>query len=141
MGLIQDIANIHLKKGIIISRLERIKREGSPNYVYALPVTAAAAINQIHIPTLFPLSRKYEPLDFLEIVNNSVANPLTIIINGAGNDTWLVPAGTIRTIRGSGVALWQIETVNQGVGATVLNEIILTFKKEAMTIDKWAQRQ
>ena len=140
-NIVANIAKLYTRKGVITSRIERIKREGSPAYVYALPVTAPAAIDVIHVPQQFPLSRKYQPLDSLEVVNNSVANPVTIIINGAGNDTYLCPAGTIRSIRGSGVALWQIETVNNGVGATVLGEIILTCRKEAMTIDKWAANQ
>jgi len=50
MGLF-DIANIQRRKGVTISRLERIKREGSPNYEYLLPITAAGAVVHIHIPT------------------------------------------------------------------------------------------
>ncbi len=139
MPNIFEMANIRRNKGVIVSRLERIKREGSPDYHYNLPITAPAAIAHIYIPTQFPLSRKYEPLDSMEIVNNSVAEPINVVVNG--NDAYYCPAGTIRTVHGAGIALWTIAIENLGVGATVLGEIRFTFKKEAMTIDKWSARQ
>jgi len=138
MGLF-DIANISRRKGYIVSRLERIKREGSPDYHYNLPVTAPAAIDHIYIPTQFPLSRKYEPLDSMEIVNNEAANPLNVVVNG--HDAYYCPAGTIRTVHGTGIALWTLDIENLGAGNTTLGLVRFTFKKEPMTIDKWAQEQ
>lgn len=136
MPNIFELANIQRSKGVIITRLERIKREGSPNYPYSLPITAAGVVVHLTINLQFPLSRKYQPLDYAEIVNNSVANPILFTVNNG--DAWLIPAGTIRTIRGAGIALWMIDITNQGAGATVAGEIEFTFKKEAMTIDKWS---
>ena len=138
MANIFELATISRRKGIIISRAERIKREGSPWYLYLLPVTAAGVAVTINPSTEFPLSRKYEPLDYVEIVNNGVATPITIVINGPAGDSHYIPAGVIRTISGEGVALWQVQITNNGVGATVLGLIRLNFKKEAMTIDRWA---
>ncbi len=140
MGLF-DIATISRRKGVIISRAERIKREGSPWYPYQLPVTAAGAVVPLYIPDLFPDSRKYQPLDFVEIVNNGVATPITVQINGPSGDIHYIPAGVIRTISGSGIALTQVHITNLGAGATVLGLIRFNFKKEALTIDKWAQEQ
>jgi len=131
-----DIANIQRRKGVSISRIERIKREGSPNYTYLLPVTATTVTVTIHIPTQFPDSNKYQPLDFVEIVNNDAACPLTVTINNA--DAYSCPIGTIRTIHGQGIALWQVAITNDGGVNTTINRIRLTLKKEAMTIDKWA---
>ena len=133
---IGNIANLFQRKGIIHSRLERVKREGSPNFIYPLPAIAAGVTDTIHVPTQFPLSRKYQPLDSLEIVNNEAANPLIVIINAG--DVYYCPAGTIRSISGTGIALWTIDIVNQGGGVTTLGQVYLTLKKEAMTIDKWA---
>ena len=138
MGLF-DIANITKRKGIFTSRLERIKREGSPDYQYNLPVTAPAAVDQIHLPTQFSESRKYQPLDSMEIVNNEAANAINVVVNG--QDNFYCPAGTIRTVHGKGIALWQIHTTNLGAANTTLGLIRFTFKKEAMTIDKWAAEQ
>lgn len=141
MPNIFELANISRRKGVIISRAERIKREGSPWYLYLLPVTAAGVAVTINPSTQFPLSRKYEPLDFVEIVNNGVATPITVVINGPAGDSHYIPAGVIRTISGKGVALWQVEITNNGIGPTVLGLIRLNFKKEAMTIDRWAAEQ
>lgn len=140
MGNLFDLSNIIPRKGITIDRLERIKREGSPPYVWTVPVTAASASSVIYVPSQFPDCRKYEPLDSLEIVNNESAIDITVIING--NDSRLCPAGTIRLIHGSGVSLWHIAIRNDHASlSTTLNRIVLTLQKEPMTIDKWVQRQ
>ena len=131
-----ELANIKPRKGIIISRLERIKREGSPNYEYQLPVTIPAAVVHIYLPTQFPLSQKYQPLDSMEIVNNEAANPINVVINGG--DGYYCPAGAIRIVHGKGVALWTLDITNLGAANTTLGLVRITFKKEAMTIDRWA---
>jgi len=131
-----NIAKMGMSKGTIISRLERIKREGSPPYSYNMPATAAGA-NQIIDPNVtFPESRKYSPLDYIEIVNNEAANNLQLIING--KDTYYIPAGAVRTIHGKGVALHHLKIVNEGAAATTLGLVRVTLQKEAYTIDKWA---
>lgn len=124
-------------KDVFIVRQERIKREGSPYYTWTVPVTGAAAVSGIHVPTQFPASRKYEPLDWLEIVNNEAANNLTLTLNS--DTTFSVPAGTIRTI--SGKALWTIAVTNDGGADTTLGLIVVTIRREPMTIDKWAGKQ
>ena len=139
LGNLFDIANIRPRRGITIDRLERIKREGSPTYPWNVPATAAAATAVIYVPTQFPASRKYEPLDYIEVVNNEAANDLTLTING--KETRNIPAGTIRTIHGSGVALWHIAITNDGAAITTLGNIRVTLQKEPQTIDKWAQRR
>lgn len=123
-------------KGVVLDRIDRIKREGSPRYVWQVPVTAAAARAVIEVNNHFPASRKYAPLDSLEIVNNEAANDLTLTING-GN-TYYCPAGTIRTVRGRGVALWHIAVTNNGAVNSTLGSIMVSLQKEPYTIDKWA---
>jgi hypothetical protein len=137
LGNFFNIANIRKPRDIYTVRQERIKREGSPYYTWIVPATAAADKSCIHVQTQFPTSRKYEPLDWLEIVNNEAVNGLTLTINSA--DTFPVPAGTIRTIEGK--ALWAINVTNNGAVITTLNNIILTLRRQPMTIDKWAGRQ
>lgn len=134
-----ETAGFRFNKGVIISRTERIKREGSPRYIWQVPVTAATATSVIHVPTQFPASRKYEPLDSLEIVNNEATNDLIVTINNA--DAYSCPAGTIRTIKGKGIALWHIAVTNNGGADTTFNLITLTLQKEPMTIDKWVANQ
>lgn len=135
-----NVANLIPRKGIVLDRLERVKREGSPIYTWNVPATAAGATAKIRVPDQFPDSRKYEPLDSLEIVNNESVIDLLLTIND--NETRAVPAGTIRTIKGTGIALWTIAVANQHASATsTLYKIVCTLQREPMTIDKWAQRQ
>jgi len=121
----------------MIDRQARIKREGSPIFVWQVPATAAAATSVIHVPSQFPASRKYEPLDALEIVNNETVNDLTLTINGT--ETRYIPAGTIRQIHGQGIALWHIAVTNNGAVITTLNKITITLQREPLTVDKWVQ--
>ena len=129
--------NLHNPRNSYIVRQERIKREGSPYYTWIVPVTAAAATSVIAVQEQFNESRKYEPLDWLEIVNNEAALDLTLRINN--NDSLYVPASSMRTVLGR--ALWYIAVTNNGGANTTLNKIIVTLRREPQTIDKWAQRQ
>jgi hypothetical protein len=129
--------NLHNPRNSYTVRQERIKREGSPYYTWIVPVTAAAAKSVIAVQEQFSESRKYEPLDWLEIVNNEAALDLTLLINN--NDSLYVPASSMRTMTGR--ALWHIAVTNNGGANTTLNKIIVTLRREPQTIDKWAQRQ
>jgi hypothetical protein len=137
MRNIFESANISKLRNTYLVRQERIKREGSPYYTWTVPVTATTATSSIHMQTQFPQARKYEPLDWLEIVNNEAVNNLTLTINQG--DTFPSPAGTIRTIEGK--ALWSLAVKNNGGVNTTLGNIIVTIRRQPMTIDKWAGRQ
>ncbi|MBA7627922.1 hypothetical protein ES703_35391 [subsurface metagenome] len=128
------ISRISRQKGVSVSRMERIKREGSKYYVHPGGVIAAGADEAIHVPTQFPDSRKYEPLDWLEIVNNETSIDIIVTINGG--DAFIVPAKSIRQINNT--ALWHINIHNNhGVNATTAGLIRLTLQKEPLTMDKW----
>ena len=87
-----DIANnITKPRNTYQVRQERIKREGSPYYTWTPGAIAAGVTSGIYLQTQFPDARKYEPLDWLEIVNNEAANNLSLVLNDA--DTFAVPAG------------------------------------------------
>lgn len=139
MNIFESAGLMPPRKGISIDRLERIKREGSPPYVWQVPVTAAAGISVIYVPTQFPRSNKYAPLDSIEIVNNEATNDIRVTINN--REVRSVPAGTIRHIHGDGISLWHIAVTNDGGGNTTLNKITLTLQKEPLTIDKWSRKQ
>lgn len=131
-----NLANFKNPKNIYTVRTERVKREGSPYYTWQVPVTATTATAVIGIREQFPDARKYEPLDWLEIVNNEAVNNLTLRINGT--ETFAVPAGTIRTI--SNAAVWHIGVTNDGGVNTTLGLIVVTLQKQPLTIDKWARK-
>ena len=121
------------QRGIVETRLERIKREGSPYYTWTVPATAAAATAVIEVGSTFPAAKKYQPLDFAEIVNNEAAIDILVTINGNALAT-LVPAMSIRKI--SGQALWHIAVTNRGGVNTTLNAIIVTLQKQPITTDR-----
>ncbi|MFC1846766.1 hypothetical protein ACFLYS_01740 [Chloroflexota bacterium] len=126
----------HLNRLVII-REERIKREGSAPYVYTGGVIAAGAYAEFEVAKQFPESRKYAPLDYIQIINNEATNDITVAINGS-KLTRYCPAKTIHTI--SNQALWTIRVTNNGAGNTTAGKVVLTLQKEAMTADKLAQR-
>ena len=136
MGNILDLANFKRRRDIFTVRQERIKREGSPYYPWNVPVTAAGASSVIYVPDQFPDSRKYQPLDWIEIVNNEAALNLYLTINNS--EGFSVPAKTIRTI--DNLALWHIAVRNDGGANTTLGNIRVTMQKQALTIDQWARR-
>ena len=115
-------------------RQERIKREGSPYYHWAVGALAAGVAVVCSVNQQFPESKKYEPLDWLELVNNS-ASDVALIING--NEQFLCTAGTIRTV--SGLPLHQMSVTAPAIVAAGL--VVGTMQREPLTIDQWARRQ
>jgi len=134
-----DLMRLNQISRIAISRQERIKREGSPYYNWTPGAINAGASSAIHVQTQFPESRKYEPLDWLEIVNMEGVNTLTVQLNG--NDQYVIPASSIRTISGKGIALWHIKVTNNGAVATTAGKVVLSMRKEPVTIDDWARQR
>lgn len=138
MASILDLLRINRQRGITTSRLERIKREGSPPYVYEAGVIAAAGTEAFNVGQHFPTARKYQPLDKIEIVNNETTIDVLITINGG--DAWLVPAKSIRTV--DNTPLWHIIITNRhAVNATTAGTIRLTLEREPLTTDRWIRGQ
>ncbi|MBA7581108.1 hypothetical protein ES708_23008 [subsurface metagenome] len=121
----------------MLTRQNRVRKEGSEYFTWYTPDTAAAAIATIEVAHQFPRARKYAPLDFIEVTNNDAVD-LTLIINA---DIFLpVPAGTIRTV--DNYALWQVGIRNDdAANASTLNKIIVSLRRQPITIDDWARRR
>jgi len=118
-------------------RQERIKKDGSEYFTWATPATAPAAISSIEIASQFPRAKKYEPLDFIEVVNMETVINLTLIINSEMQLP--VPAGTIRTVDNAGI--WSIGIRNNhAANTTTLNSVMVSLRRQPMTIDQWARR-
>jgi len=137
MGNFFKVANVRQRDQTYLVRQARIKREGSPYYTYSVGVIAATASAVLIPRDYFPECKKYEPLDFIEIVNNDVVN-LSLVING--QDPFVCLAGTIRTIES--MPLHEIRITNSDAAtATVAGKTILTLQRQPLTIDKWARMQ
>jgi len=112
-------------------RALRIRKEGSPYYRWSPGIIVAAANAYAWLDTQFPDSKKYAPLDWYEIVNNSTKN-LTITING--NQQHLVPASTSRKDDLTAIRSFNIH--NDAAANTADGEVIVTFARQPLTQDK-----
>ena len=121
--------------GIVNRRKTTIKKFGSPTYVWETGIIVAAATEYCGVSNMFPAAAKYQPLDCVEIINNSAQN-VRVWLNGVALN-YLVPAGTIREITEQ--AFWDITVENIGAGNTVAGEVALSLKRGAYTVDKAAQ--
>lgn len=136
IGEIMQYKGVNLKRdlrSLYLTRLERIQREGSPYETWQVPVTAAGVTSSIDIFTQFPRSRKYMPLDWLEVVNNGTVN-VTLIVNGAGGDFLPVPAGTVRPVIKKSVT-WIGVRNDDALNPTVLNLVTVTLRRQPITTD------
>jgi len=121
--------------------------EGSPKYHYDLAAIAAGAVAFIDMPTAYPLSRKYQPLDTILIINNDAVG-ISLQFNGAAGDLFIIPAGVIRTISREEVgAIWSITITNlDAVLAVVVDTIDFEIWKSAEEATdilrrEWGQRK
>lgn len=120
-------------------RERRIAQEGSPVYTWTPAIIAATAFSKIDLNTQFPASRKYAPLDRVEIVNNDVVN-LTVTLNGT--EAYAVPAGVIRTIGDNdkiGITECQVTNLDAAV-ASIAGMIVLRFQRKPVNVDNLARR-
>lgn len=76
-------------------------------------------------------------MDSIVLTNNETSNDITLTING--KDSRYVPAGTILTLRGRGIAMWHLQITNDGATTTTAGKIVAVLQREAYTIDKWSQ--
>lgn len=135
---ILDLMKANSPRNTYLVRQERIKREGSPYYTWEVPATGPGATAVIFVPDQFPDSRKYQPLDWIEVTNNEGAISLTLTINDG--DSLKIPAGVIKSV--SNCSLWHIAITNDhGADTTTLHDVVVTMQKQPLTIDKWARRQ
>jgi hypothetical protein len=119
-------------------RQERIKKEGSEPFTWAVPVTAAGATSHIELARQFPRCKKYLPLDFAEVINNDTVD-LTVTIKG--NVTWIAPAATIHVFSGEAY-IWEIAvTNNHALNPSTLNKLYIILRRLPKTVDDYAREQ
>ncbi len=122
-------------------RFNRAKRAGSPYFPWTPGAIAAGAVAEIEVGRQFPGARRFEPLDYIEIINNEPANQITVSINGraaASERVITIPARTQR-ISDEDVFIGTIHVLNDGAVATTAGSIVIKVKKKAMTIDQAAR--
>ena len=121
---------------IKLNRIKRSMREGSPVYNYDLPALAALAAINNSIEVQFPAAKKYEPLNWVEIVNNDTVD-IQITLNGT--ETFFIAAGSIREIKRS---IWLYRVTNLDVAnPTTLGKIKLQFQRLPESMDSLARAE
>jgi len=138
IGVKMTLLNLILGRSDMQSaRMKRVRQEGSPPYVWTPGSIAAGGSLSIYLDTQFPDSRKYSPLDWIEIANGDEVD-LTITINT--DETRLVPARVIRIVDDD-IGIRHVKVTNNHAStATTANRIVLTFQRKAITIDTLARR-
>jgi hypothetical protein len=130
-----DIANFSRRPGQYRVRDERIKREGSEPFVHKIDTLTAGNSLMTAVENQFPKSRKYAPLDWLELTNNDAVD-LELLINQT--DSWSVPAGIIKTIADRPIHTYKVTNLDAGTDVTA-SKVRVTLKRQAITIDAWAR--
>lgn len=122
-------------------RQRRIRREGSPYYPYEVPSIAAGVDHGRYVGDALPLSRKYAPLDWLEIVNNDVVN-LTLTINAVhqAGENLPVPAGSIRTIENQSIYYFNVHNDDAAVASTQ-GLINISLRRKPVDMDSLARER
>lgn len=119
----------------VTARREKIKRCGSPYFTLTPAAIAAGSYQAWNIAQSIPAAQKYEPLDWIEIVNNDQVD-LTISLDGG--DTFKVVKKTIRTISEKRFRYIKL-TNDDAVLASTEGSIVITVRREPMTVDKWVR--
>lgn len=112
--------------------------DGSPDYTWAVPVTAAGGTNMsiIEVASEFPASRKYEPLDYVEISNDDTVN-VTLILNGTSFNA--CPSGSMRIKPFKGIRQVAVRN-DDALVDTTLNQIYVTLRRLPLSADEAARR-
>lgn len=117
-------------------RDDRMFREGSPFYSHPLPSLALSTWTAtLWTSDLWPDSRKYEPLDYIEVTNNDAVDLLLLMDTG---DSVPVPAGTVRGRVDRPFRSFRIRN-EDAAAATVLGKVYIVAQRRPTSIDRWAR--
>lgn len=119
------------------NRQREVDAYGSPDFTFRPGAIATGASVIVGLNEQFPRSRKYQPLDSTEIINQSGEN-LRIEINGNTSNPRLSPAGTIITITNTPIQTMRF--TNESAGNTVQDEITVIFSRAALDSDELSRR-
>ena len=123
----------------MLQRRRRVERHGSPTKRWNMPATAPGArqVYEIDTATELATSRRFAPLDCVEIVNSDAVDLLLTIDQIA---TYFIPAGSTRTVeRRSWRSIW-IENLD-GATTSTLGAISIMVWRAPVDADEMARRR
>lgn len=107
------------------ARTKALQDQGSPAYEYVAGVIATTAITWVSVEDQFPASRTYSPLDFIEVINNSL-QPVRLYRNSMA-DSEVVPSYMVKPITKQAIRLFGLISV--GTAATIAGDVIVHVKR------------
>lgn len=110
---------------MITNRQANTINQGSQVFEYTAPIIAAGSSITIRISDQFPRARLFEPLDSIEVINNS-AQPITLQLN-TPNEIYTIPAYMVKPL--SRKPIRQFTLINSGIADTVAGDIIVHVKR------------
>ena len=123
-------------KQIKSRRKARVDREGSPYFRHSFGVIANGGREHVEVATLGNgRAKAYEPLDFLQVVNNS-DETVEIYVNGEFYQ--LSPSGSVIT-DDTTPGLWYVAIHNTDATSTSADEIKLLVRKQPLSADRLAR--
>lgn len=109
------------------NRQVRVAQLGSPYFFHSFGVIGATTGREaVSVERSLAGAAKYNPLDYVELTNNSGEN-LLIEINHVTTERLPLPAGTVKTI--SGRPIWFLSIFNNTATATVAGEVLAVFQR------------
>lgn len=117
-------------------RQRTIIRHGSPRYQYSLAAIVAGASYTFAPDQYWPASKKYSPLDTIEISNLDPTCDLNVILNAKSR--YVVPSSSTRVITDQAIRQIRIEN-RHAVTATTVNLVIISCERAPMSADMGAR--
>tara|TARA_Y100000310_G_scaffold30101_2_gene28641 strand:- start:25 stop:405 length:381 start_codon:yes stop_codon:yes gene_type:complete len=112
-----------------------VDRDGAPNFRHTFGEIATTANETVMMRTVFPASRRYEPLMELVITNHST-EAVDLFINGV--NFALVPPGVITKITDQ--PIWYFRLINNDSGTVAAGTIRANITTPPLGADRAARR-
>jgi len=116
-------------------RLRRVERFGSPYAEYKLPAMEEGEVLVLTVADHWPSLRRFEPLDWVQVANQSGAASITVSPNP--ESTVLCPNSVTTVIDRN----WWYSLRIVALGAVEAGEITLTAHREQLDEDELARRR
>ena len=116
------------------TRAKTVERDGSPVFLYSFGALAVSGGREyVELRTDIPSSRKYEPLDVIDITNTSGA-ALTLEINGS--QFGLIAPNFFFSLTEQ--SLWSVALVNNTTSPVTAGSVTARMQRAARTMDNVA---
>lgn len=118
-------------------RWERIDREGSQFFRHELEPLPAGVTIGLEYDDIHPQMKRYFPVDFLRVVNNSKVD---LLISISPTQEFTFPAGTIISLTERPITQIRVKNLDT-TETTAKGEVTLIFQRLPLTEDRLIRRE